>query len=69
MNDEIKIRKAVANLKLVELRLITKLASSTTGAQAHLGLMTSCRSDRAALEELLPSENVPEKRAYNKSKT
>jgi len=66
MMDENKVLRAITNMEAVKVRLVTKLASSTTGAQAHIGLMTQCNTDLEALRKLLPAETPTKaKRGYN----
>lgn len=50
-----KLERAIRNMEAVEERLVAKLGTSTTGAQAHIGLLTECRSDLAELYKMLPA--------------
>lgn len=65
--DLSKLKRAISNMELVEDRLIQKLSSSTTGAQAHIGLMTQCQTDLVALKKMLPTE-APKMASKSKSK-
>ena len=51
-----KVEKALHNFKLVKQRLILKAASSPSGAQGHLGLLTKVMSDIRAMEYVLNDE-------------
>ena len=63
--DVTKLDRARKNLVLVRERLVMKLGSSTTGAQNHLGLLTSVESDLRELDTLYPVE-VKTKSTYTK---
>ena len=56
--DKVKLDRALANLILVQDRLINKYGSSTTGAQAHLGLITKCNSDIEEVKALMAPPTV-----------
>lgn len=50
-----KCERAISQMYLVRDRIIEKLASSTTAAQAHIGLLNDTEDDIAVLEKLLPA--------------
>ena len=67
-----KTQKALDTMYLVRDRIVEKLASSTTGAQAHIGLLTQTENDIEKLKGILSTlqkmaEPVKEpKRSYTK---
>lgn len=48
-----KTKKALETMSLVRDRIVEKLASSTTGAQAHIGLLSQVETDITNLEALI----------------
>ena len=56
----LKAEKAMKNLTRLRVRLVEKLASSTTGAQNHVGLLTQCVKDMEAMGLILDSLKVVE---------
>jgi len=68
MIDQDKLKRAISNMEGVNERLVLKLASSTTGAQAHIGLITQCHSDLTTLKGMLSDEKVmttPKSKSYS----
>ncbi len=51
-----RVIKAITNMEAVKVRMVEKLASSTTGAQAHIGILTNVESDLAILKGIVEVE-------------
>ena len=60
-----KVERAIANMEAVEERLVLKLSTSTTGAQAHIGLLTKCQSDLVALKGMLNTAKPAKSKSYS----
>jgi len=56
--NTLKAEKAMMNLTRLRVRLVEKLASSTTGAQNHVGLLSQCIKDMDALALILKEVKV-----------
>jgi len=53
MMNNLKVEKAITNMEAVKVRMVEKLASSTTGAQAHIGLLSQVQNDLNILNDIV----------------